>query len=108
MCSDHPNTRNLPLTFPHLPSIDFLGPSWICGVLSWKALHFILLIIVIVIGSFSTKSYALGFFLLLNKKNIVFEVVKEREIEIGYPTDVKHVAHIGWDGPSGNAPTWVC
>lgn len=28
-------------------------------------------------------------------------------MEIGYPTDVKHVAHIGWDGPSGNAPTWV-
>ncbi|CAA0835929.1 CRIB domain-containing protein RIC10 [Striga hermonthica] len=34
-------------------------------------------------------------------------VVKEREIEIGYPTDVKHVAHIGWDGPSGSAPTWM-
>ncbi|KAL0407281.1 UNVERIFIED_CONTAM: CRIB domain-containing protein RIC10 [Sesamum latifolium] len=34
-------------------------------------------------------------------------VVKEREMEIGYPTDVKHVAHIGWDGPSGNAPTWM-
>lgn len=35
-------------------------------------------------------------------------VTKEHEIEIGYPTDVKHVAHIGWDGPSGGAPTWVC
>ncbi|KAK7308158.1 hypothetical protein VNO77_41755 [Canavalia gladiata] len=23
-------------------------------------------------------------------------------MEIGYPTDVKHVAHIGWDGHSGN------
>ncbi|XP_009605866.1 CRIB domain-containing protein RIC10-like isoform X1 [Nicotiana tomentosiformis] len=34
-------------------------------------------------------------------------VVKEREIEIGYPTDVKHVAHIGWDGQSGNAPSWM-
>ncbi|KAI8567430.1 hypothetical protein RHMOL_Rhmol02G0121600 [Rhododendron molle] len=34
-------------------------------------------------------------------------VTKEREIEIGYPTDVKHVAHIGWDGPSGTAPTWM-
>ncbi|KAL7213472.1 hypothetical protein ACSBR2_016075 [Camellia fascicularis] len=35
-------------------------------------------------------------------------VVKEREIEIGYPTDVKHVAHIGWDGPSsGSAPSWM-
>ncbi|KAJ6925567.1 CRIB domain-containing protein RIC10 [Populus alba x Populus x berolinensis] len=34
-------------------------------------------------------------------------VVKEREMEIGYPTDVKHVAHIGWDGPSGCAPSWM-
>ncbi|XP_058199475.1 CRIB domain-containing protein RIC10-like isoform X2 [Rhododendron vialii] len=34
-------------------------------------------------------------------------VVKEREMEIGYPTDVKHVAHIGWDGPSGSAPSWM-
>ncbi|KAK4804679.1 hypothetical protein SAY86_004496 [Trapa natans] len=34
-------------------------------------------------------------------------VVKETEIEIGCPTDVKHVAHIGWDGPSGSGPTWM-
>ncbi|XP_057961604.1 CRIB domain-containing protein RIC10 [Malania oleifera] len=34
-------------------------------------------------------------------------VVKEQEMEIGYPTDVKHVAHIGWDGPSGSAPSWL-
>nr|GMD11405.1 CRIB domain-containing protein RIC10-like [Ipomoea batatas] len=38
-------------------------------------------------------------------------VVKERdieiEIEIGDPTDVKHVAHIGWDGQTGSAPTWM-
>lgn len=34
-------------------------------------------------------------------------VVKEREIEIGYPTDVKHVAHIGLDGQSSSAPSWV-
>ncbi|KAI4304283.1 hypothetical protein MLD38_039816 [Melastoma candidum] len=34
-------------------------------------------------------------------------VVKEREMEIGYPTDVKHVAHIGWDGHSGSAPGWM-
>lgn len=33
--------------------------------------------------------------------------VKDRELEIGCPTDVKHVAHIGWDGPSGNAPSWM-
>ncbi|KAM3306447.1 CRIB domain-containing protein RIC10-like [Capsicum chacoense] len=37
-----------------------------------------------------------------------FTVVnKERELEIGCPTDVKHVAHIGWEGPSGGAPTWM-
>ncbi|PIN13761.1 hypothetical protein CDL12_13624 [Handroanthus impetiginosus] len=34
-------------------------------------------------------------------------VVKDREMEIGNPTDVKHVAHIGWDGPSGSAPSWM-
>lgn len=34
-------------------------------------------------------------------------VVKEREMEIGYPTDVKHVAHIGWEGQSGSAPSWM-
>ncbi|CAN6462083.1 unnamed protein product [Victoria cruziana] len=32
---------------------------------------------------------------------------KEHEMEIGYPTDVKHVAHIGWDGPSVNTPSWM-
>ncbi|XP_068666560.1 CRIB domain-containing protein RIC9-like [Aristolochia californica] len=32
---------------------------------------------------------------------------KEQEMEIGFPTDVKHVAHIGWDGPSVNAPSWM-
>jgi len=34
-------------------------------------------------------------------------VVKEHEMEIGYPTDVKHVAHIGWDSASVNAPSWM-
>eukprot|EP01018_Ginkgo_biloba_P009701 Gb_14221 [translate_table: standard] len=34
-------------------------------------------------------------------------VFKEHEMEIGYPTDVKHVAHIGWDGPSVNGPSWM-
>ncbi|XP_047964344.1 CRIB domain-containing protein RIC10-like isoform X1 [Salvia hispanica] len=33
--------------------------------------------------------------------------VKEPEMEIGGPTDVKHVAHIGMDGSSGNAPSWM-
>ncbi|CAN6904401.1 hypothetical protein Bca4012_075398 [Brassica carinata] len=40
----------------------------------------------------------------------VFESGKEEEIEIGNPTDVKHVAHIGWDGPSAtpaSAPSWM-
>ncbi|KAG8385708.1 hypothetical protein BUALT_Bualt03G0073300 [Buddleja alternifolia] len=44
--------------------------------------------------------------LLDNWKTVVKEL-KEREIEIGYPTDVKHVAHIGWDGHSGSAPSWM-
>ncbi|MED6192933.1 hypothetical protein PIB30_014503 [Stylosanthes scabra] len=38
--------------------------------------------------------------------------VKEREVEteemqIGQPTDVKHVAHIGWDGPTETGPSWM-
>ncbi|KAK7277493.1 hypothetical protein RJT34_22506 [Clitoria ternatea] len=37
----------------------------------------------------------------------IFESEKEQEIQIGYPTDVKHVAHIGWDGPSVNSPSWM-
>ncbi|KAG0454146.1 hypothetical protein HPP92_025450 [Vanilla planifolia] len=28
-------------------------------------------------------------------------------MQIGYPTDVKHVAHIGWDGPSVHNPSWM-
>jgi hypothetical protein len=39
---------------------------------------------------------------------MVFAVVKEHEMQIGSPTDVKHVAHIGWDGLTGNAsPSWM-
>nr|KAJ0217882.1 hypothetical protein LSAT_V11C300128670 [Lactuca sativa] len=34
-------------------------------------------------------------------------IMKEREMEIGYPTDVKHAAHIGWDGSSSSAPSWM-
>ncbi|XP_051125840.1 CRIB domain-containing protein RIC10-like [Andrographis paniculata] len=33
--------------------------------------------------------------------------VKEPQLEIGCPTDVKHVAHVGWDGPSGGNPSWM-
>ncbi|KAI9180941.1 hypothetical protein LWI28_009565 [Acer negundo] len=32
---------------------------------------------------------------------------KETDMQIGFPTDVKHVAHIGWDGPSVNSPSWM-
>ncbi|PWZ21459.1 CRIB domain-containing protein RIC10 [Zea mays] len=28
--------------------------------------------------------------------------VKEHEMEIGCPTDVKHVVHIGWDSAAGD------
>ncbi|KAL6954537.1 WD40 repeat protein [Sarracenia purpurea var. burkii] len=28
-------------------------------------------------------------------------------MQIGHPTDVKHVAHIGMDGPSANTPSWM-
>ncbi|CAJ1968204.1 unnamed protein product [Sphenostylis stenocarpa] len=37
----------------------------------------------------------------------IFEGEKDKDIQIGYPTDVKHVAHIGWDGPSVNSPSWM-
>ncbi|RWR83992.1 CRIB domain-containing protein RIC6-like protein [Cinnamomum micranthum f. kanehirae] len=33
------------------------------------------------------------------------EQEQEQEMQIGHPTDVKHVAHIGWDGPSGPSTT---
>ncbi|KAA3480877.1 CRIB domain-containing protein RIC5-like [Gossypium australe] len=36
----------------------------------------------------------------------IFEDEKEPEMQIGNPTDVKHVAHIGMDGPSANKPSW--
>nr|GMD12202.1 CRIB domain-containing protein RIC6-like [Ipomoea batatas] len=36
------------------------------------------------------------------------EEEKEEEIQIGLPTDVKHVAHIGWDGgQSVDNPSWM-
>ncbi|XP_073147672.1 CRIB domain-containing protein RIC6-like [Henckelia pumila] len=37
----------------------------------------------------------------------IFEDEKEPEMQIGLPTDVKHVAHIGWDGPSIDSPSWM-
>ncbi|KAL8162790.1 hypothetical protein V2J09_014279 [Rumex salicifolius] len=37
----------------------------------------------------------------------IFEQEREPEMQIGGPTDVKHVAHIGWDGPTASAPSWM-
>ncbi|GLT42292.1 hypothetical protein SLA2020_163010 [Shorea laevis] len=38
----------------------------------------------------------------------IFEDEKQTEMQIGLPTDVKHVAHIGWDGSSVNStPGWM-
>ncbi|CAH9082338.1 unnamed protein product [Cuscuta europaea] len=48
-------------------------------------------------------SFKAGFKYISN----IFVKDREIEIEIGGPTDVKHVAHIGWDGQAGNAPTWM-
>ncbi|XP_022681740.1 CRIB domain-containing protein RIC10 isoform X5 [Setaria italica] len=31
---------------------------------------------------------------------------REHEIEIGYPTDVRHVSHVGF-GASGSCPSWM-
>ncbi|CAF1838675.1 unnamed protein product [Brassica oleracea] len=32
---------------------------------------------------------------------------EEDEMEIGYPTDVRHVSHIGWDSSPSSAPSWL-
>ncbi|KAI4342665.1 hypothetical protein MLD38_027259 [Melastoma candidum] len=38
----------------------------------------------------------------------IFDGPKEPELQIGLPTDVKHVAHIGGAGPSSNmTPSWM-
>lgn len=37
----------------------------------------------------------------------IFDEDKEPDMQIGFPTDVKHVAHIGWDGPSVDSPSWM-
>ncbi|PHT98170.1 CRIB domain-containing protein RIC10 [Capsicum chinense] len=42
------------------------------------------------------KRHFKGFSQLFARKEEVEE--EEMEIEIGYPTDVKHLTHIGWDG----------
>ncbi|KAL8201671.1 hypothetical protein R6Q57_010818 [Mikania cordata] len=40
---------------------------------------------------------------LLNYRNVE-EIEMEIELEIGYPTDVKHVTHIGYDGSMTTNP----
>ncbi|KAK6143959.1 hypothetical protein DH2020_020779 [Rehmannia glutinosa] len=37
----------------------------------------------------------------------IFDEEKDQEMQIGFPTDVKHVAHIGWDGPTVDSPSWM-
>ncbi|CAL5049496.1 unnamed protein product [Urochloa decumbens] len=36
----------------------------------------------------------------------IFTAQREHEIEIGYPTNVRHVSHIGFDA-SGSCPSWM-
>jgi hypothetical protein len=37
----------------------------------------------------------------------IFVYKDQHEMEIGFPTDVQHVAHIGWDGQNANNPRWM-
>lgn len=38
----------------------------------------------------------------------IFDEEKDQQMQIGLPTDVKHVAHIGWDGSSSaESPSWM-
>ncbi|CAH2077669.1 unnamed protein product [Thlaspi arvense] len=57
----------------------------------------------------STKMKSLFKGLRYISQVFAIEGEKEPEMQIGNPTDVKHVAHIGWDGPSENAtaPSWM-
>nr|XP_043622212.1 CRIB domain-containing protein RIC7-like [Erigeron canadensis] len=49
-----------------------------------------------------------GFFRgLKNISNLFDEEDEEQEIQIGMPTDVKHLAHIGADGPAAESPSWM-
>ncbi|XP_071721592.1 uncharacterized protein [Rutidosis leptorrhynchoides] len=49
-----------------------------------------------------------GFFKGLKNISTIFDDEEEDdEIQIGMPTDVKHVAHIGADGPAAESPSWM-
>ncbi|KAL0884432.1 hypothetical protein Bca101_008413 [Brassica carinata] len=56
-------------------------------------------------SNYKMKSFLKG----LRYISQIFENEKEPEMQIGTPTDVKHVAHIGWDGGSvnQNSPSWM-
>ncbi|KAH7662168.1 CRIB domain-containing protein [Dioscorea alata] len=47
-----------------------------------------------------------GFFKGIKYFSQIF-VAKEHEMEIGHPTNVRHVAHVGWDNASVHAPSWM-
>ncbi|KZV21499.1 pleckstriny domain-containing family A member 8 [Dorcoceras hygrometricum] len=56
------------------------------------------------------EKFCSTFSLLLEENHKFLATVedeKEPEMQIGLPTDVKHVAHIGWDGPSIDSPSWM-
>ncbi|KAI4368416.1 hypothetical protein MLD38_016974 [Melastoma candidum] len=55
----------------------------------------------------NVKGFLKGLKYIQNIFEIPKEEEEEEELEIGLPTDVKHVAHIGSDGPSSNAPSWM-
>ncbi|CAF2153063.1 unnamed protein product [Brassica napus] len=58
--------------------------------------------------SVSELSMATRFKGLLSEELQVFlRHEKEDEMEIGYPTDVRHVSHIGWDSSPSSAPSWL-
>ncbi|KAG6529264.1 hypothetical protein ZIOFF_011461 [Zingiber officinale] len=40
-------------------------------------------------------------------KHLFGSAQKEHEMEIGFPTDVKHVAHVGFDNLHGTSPSWM-
>ncbi|KAJ4805841.1 ROP-interactive CRIB motif-containing protein 5 [Rhynchospora pubera] len=37
----------------------------------------------------------------------IFDAKEEEELQIGLPTDVKHLAHIGFHGPETTGPSWM-
>nr|XP_027189933.1 CRIB domain-containing protein RIC6 [Cicer arietinum] len=37
----------------------------------------------------------------------IFDEEDDKEIQIGFPTDVKHLAHIGCEDAKANAPSWM-